>query len=166
MEKPKIRPVEAFPIEQNGQTLICLRDQTGIARDPIVVGMGAYFLITLFDGANTLADLHAAFTRRFGQFVSPEQLRALIDALDSAHFLDSPAYTARLQEVREEFLRSPQRPAALAGLCYEKDPPKLHKEIESFFTAPGAPGRIPAQRAHLAAYRPAAGRTRVRARVR
>src|SRR5216683_144289 len=122
MEKPKIRPVEAFPIEQNGQTLICLRDQTGIARDPIVVGMGAYFLITLFDGANTLADLHAAFTRRFGQFVSPEQLRGLIDALDSAHFLDSPAYAARLREVREEFLRSPQRPAALAGLCYEKDP--------------------------------------------
>ena len=143
MEKPKIRPVEAFPVEQNGQTLICLRDPTGVAPDPLVVGMGAYFLITLFDGTNTRADLHAAFTRRFGQFVPPEQLRALIEALDGAYFLDSPAYTARLAEVREEFLRSPQRPAALAGLCYEKDPPKLQKEIESFFKAPGAPGRIP-----------------------
>src|SRR5260370_22551392 len=136
MEKPKIRPVEAFPIEQNGQTLICLRDQTGIARDPIVVGMGAYLLITLVDGANTLADLHAAFTRRFGQFVSPEQLRALIDALDSAFFLDSPAFAARLGEVREEFLRSPQRPPALAGVCDEKDPPQLPQELCSILTAP------------------------------
>jgi hypothetical protein len=51
MEKPKIRQVEAFPVEQDGQTYICLRDPTGIAPAPIMIGMGAYFLVTLFNGS-------------------------------------------------------------------------------------------------------------------
>ena len=31
MENPKIRAVEAFPVEQQDQTLICLRDPSGLA---------------------------------------------------------------------------------------------------------------------------------------
>ena len=50
MDKPRIRAVEAFPIEQQDQTYICLRDPTGLAPEPILLGMGAYFIITLFDG--------------------------------------------------------------------------------------------------------------------
>ena len=53
MENPKIRAVEAFPVEQDGQTYICLRDPTGIAPTPILIGSGAYFLVTLFDGTNS-----------------------------------------------------------------------------------------------------------------
>ena len=41
------------------------------------------------------------------------------------------------------FSRNPQRPAALAGLCYENEPVKLRREIEAFFIAPGGPGQIP-----------------------
>ena len=55
MDKPIIRPVEAFPMEQQDQTLICLRDPSGLAPEPIMLGMGAYFLVTLFDGTNTTA---------------------------------------------------------------------------------------------------------------
>src|SRR5689334_11623879 len=86
MEKPKIRPVEAFPVEQQGQTYILLRDPTGLAPEPILIGMGGYFLVTLFDGSNTLLDLQAAFTRRFGDMLMSEQLRQLVDALDQAYF--------------------------------------------------------------------------------
>ncbi len=50
MENPKIRAVEAFPVEQQDQTLICLRDPSGLAPEPIMLGMGAYFIVTLFDG--------------------------------------------------------------------------------------------------------------------
>ena len=143
MEKPKIRPVEAFPVEQNGQTYICLRDPSGIAPTPIMIGMGAYFLVTLFDGANTKTDLQAAFTKRFGESLPPDHLDGLIAALDQGFFLESPAYTARMDAVREEFNRNPQRPAALAGICYENEPIKLRREIEAFFRAPGGPGQIP-----------------------
>ncbi len=67
MDKPRIRPVEAFPIEQQDQTYICLRDPTGLAPEPILLGMGAYFIITLFDGRNDARDIQGAFVKRFGE---------------------------------------------------------------------------------------------------
>jgi AmmeMemoRadiSam system protein B len=143
MEKPKIRQVEAFPVEQDGQTYICLRDPTGIAPAPIMIGMGAYFLVTLFNGSYAKPDLLAAFTKRFGEPLPAEHLDGLITALDQGFFLDSPAYEARMAEVRDEFMRSPHRPAALAGVCYENEPVKLRREIEAFFRSPGGPGQIP-----------------------
>jgi AmmeMemoRadiSam system protein B len=141
MDKPIIRGVEAFPMEQGDQTLICLRDPSGLAPEPIMLGMGAYFLVTLFNGTNSTVDLQAAFSRRFGEVVPSEKIRELVSALDHAYFLDSPAFAERQRGVREEFSQSPSRAAALAGLCYETEPSRLRAEIESFFERPNAPGR-------------------------
>ncbi len=140
MDKPRIRPVEAFPIEQNEQAYICLRDPSGLAPEPIVLGMGAYFIITLFDGTNDLRGIRAAFMRRFGQPLPVDSLTELIDTLDKAYFLDSPAFRERLRKVREEFRANPVRPAALAGLCYPSEPNALRREIESYFAPPEGPG--------------------------
>jgi AmmeMemoRadiSam system protein B len=141
MDKPIIRPVEAFPMEQQDQTVICLRDPSGLAPEPIMLGMGAYFLVTLFDGTNSTLDLQAAFSHRFGEVIPSEKIRELVTALDGAYFLDSPAFAERVRSVREEFRQSPSRAAALAGLCYETEPSRLRAEIESFFERPKAPGR-------------------------
>jgi MEMO1 family protein len=143
MDKPKIRPVEALPVEQQGQTFILLRDPTGIAPEPILIGTGAYFLVAQMDGTNERLDLQAAFARRFGEIIPSEQIQQLIEALDRAYFLDSVRYAERVRAVAEEFARNPQRPAALAGLAYEKDPIQLRQEIAAFFKRPGAPGEIP-----------------------
>src|SRR5215472_7199638 len=121
MERPKVRAVEAFPVEQNGQTMVCLRDSTGLAPNPVVLGMGAYFIVTLFNGINDLRDVQSAFMKRFGELVPLEQLSGLADALDKAFFLDSPAFRELEQHEREAFMARPDRPAALAGLCYNKD---------------------------------------------
>jgi MEMO1 family protein len=141
MDKPIIRPVEAFPMEEQEQTLICLRDPSGLAPESIMLGVGAYFLVTLFDGTNSTLDLQAAFSHRFGEVIPSEKIRELITALDRAYFLDSPAFANRLGSVREQFRQSPARPAALAGLCYETEPSRLRAELESFFERPNAPGR-------------------------
>ena len=146
MEKPKIRPLEAIPVQQQGQTYVLLRDPSGLAPEPIVIGTAAYFLITLFDGTNTMLDLQAAFTRRFGDLLPSEPLRDLIDALDRGYFLDSPRYAERVREIYEEFARSPQRDAALAGLAYERDPVQLRGAIREYFQRPGGPGEIPQPR--------------------
>jgi hypothetical protein len=143
MDKPKIRPVESFPVEQNGQKLVCLRDPLGIATQPIVLGLGAYFLVTLFNGATSLAEMHEAFTRRFNESLPSDQLANLVDALDKAGFLDSPAFSERRQRVIEEFRQNPQRPAAHAGLCYAREATPLRREIEGFFRGTNGPGNIP-----------------------
>jgi len=146
MENPKIRAVEAFPVEQQDQTLICLRDPSRLAPEPIMLGMGAYFIVTLFDGRMSLRDIQAAFAKRFGEMIPLDKLDELIAALDRAYFLDSPAFHDRERRVREEFLASPDRPAALAGLCYEKDPAKLRLELAAFFDPPEGPGRAATQK--------------------
>src|SRR5208337_4453160 len=146
MENPKIRAVEAFPVAQQDQTLICLRDPSGLAPEPIMLGMGAYFIVTLFDGKMSLKNIQAAFAKRFGEMIPLDKLDELIAALDGAYFLDSPAFHARERRVREEFLASPDRPATLAGLCYEKDPAKLRLELAGYFDPPEGPGRVPAVR--------------------
>jgi MEMO1 family protein len=147
MENPKIRPLEAFPVEQQGQTLIGLRDPSGYAPQPVLLGMGAYYLVTLFDGQNSLHNIQAAFSRRFnGEILPIEKIEELVAALDQGFFLDSPAFAARVQRVREEFLAAPERPAALAGLCYESEPAKLRLELAAFFDPPEGPGRAPAQK--------------------
>jgi AmmeMemoRadiSam system protein B len=140
MDKPRIRPVEAFPLEQNGDTYICLRDPTGLAPDPILLGMGAYFIITLFDGSNDLRDIQGAFLKRFGDMLPLDKLQGLIDSLDNSYFLDSPRFAERVRAVREEFNASRERAAIHAGLCYAKEPAALRKEIEGFFAPPEGPG--------------------------
>jgi hypothetical protein len=146
MENPKIRAVEAFPVEQQGQTLVCLRDPSGLAPEPVMLGMGAYFIVTLFDGKMSRKNIQGAFAKRFGEMIALEKLDELIAALDGAYFLDSPAFHERERRVREEFIASPDRPAALAGQCYEKDPAKLRLELAAFFDPPEGPGRAPTVR--------------------
>ena len=141
MERPKIRAVEAFPVEQNGQTLVCLRDSSGVAPNPIMLGMGAYFIITLFNGINDLRDVQVAFMKRFGEMLPLEQLTGLVEALDRAFFLDSPAFHERERNERAEFLALTERPAALAGLCYSREPAALRAELGAFFDPPEGPGR-------------------------
>jgi AmmeMemoRadiSam system protein B len=150
MEKPIIRGVEAFPVDQDGQTYICLRDPTGLAPEPIVLGMGAYFIVSLFDGRNDLHEVQAAFSKRFGEILELEKITGLVDALEQAHFLDSPAFQAHERRVREEFLAQTDRPAALAGVCYAAEPAQLRKELSAFFDPPEGPGRKPARKAGAA----------------
>jgi hypothetical protein len=140
IEKPRIRAVEAFPIEQQGQTYICLRDPTGLAPEPILLGMGAYFIVTLFDGASDLRDIQGGFLRRFGENLPLDKLNDLIATLDRGYFLDSPKFAQRVDRVREDFRANPERPAIHAGACYAKDPAGLTIEINGFFAAPEGPG--------------------------
>lgn len=144
--QPKIRPLEVTPFKQQEQDYVLLRDPSGIAPEPAAVTTTAYFLIMHFDGVNTLLDIQAAFTRQFGNILAAEQLTKLIEALDQGYFLDSPRYAERLKQIREEYLGAAERPAALAGLAYEKEPARLRADIASYFARPGGPGQIPQPR--------------------
>ena len=146
MDKPIIRGVEAFPVDQDGQTYICLRDPTGLAPESIVLGMGAYFIVSLFDGRNDLHEVQAAFTKRFGETLELEKISELVGTLDQARFLDSPAFQEHERRVRQEFRAQTDRPAALAGLCYSPEPAQLRMELAGFFDPPDGPGRKPARK--------------------
>ncbi len=143
MDKPKIRAVEAFPVQYQDQTMICLRDPMGFAPQPIVLALGAWFLISMFDGNHSLLDIQEAYARRFGDILLSDKLQEFVEVLDRACFLDSTAFAARVAEVLAEFRASPQRAAVHAGLCYEQEPAKLRAELAAYFDPPAGPGRSP-----------------------
>ncbi|HZY58312.1 MAG TPA: AmmeMemoRadiSam system protein B [Candidatus Binataceae bacterium] len=150
MDTPRIRAVEAFPVEHEGQTMICLRDPMGFAPQPILLGMGGYFLITQFDGRRTLAEISEAYSRQFGEVLAAGKLEELIAALDQGFYLDSQNFARRRTAVHEEFNATSERAAVHAGLCYEGDARRLREELAAFFDPPHGPGRS-AQRGERAA---------------
>lgn len=108
--KPVLRPVEAFPIEQDGQQWIGLHDPTGFSPAQVAMSPVAFFVISHFDGRHSIADVQAAFVKQFGQAVSSVQIGHLIRQLDDALLLDSPRFAELYGERVKAYLDNPVRP--------------------------------------------------------
>lgn len=142
---PRLRPVEALPLEQNGTRGICLRDPHRYSESMLFVPEGLIPLLQLMDGSRSLGDVQGELTRRFGTNVPTEELQALVDTLDRAHFLDSEHFAAHRAEVDRRFLESPVRDAYLAGQAYPDSPDDLARYIDELLLHPDGPGGPPAR---------------------
>ncbi|HYK87930.1 MAG TPA: AmmeMemoRadiSam system protein B [Acidobacteriota bacterium] len=140
--KPKMRPVEAFPVRMEGQDFLCLRDPESFAERPIFLNSMLMFVVSRMDGTNTLRDIQADFFRATGQILPFEDLEGLSRQLDEHHFLDSASFRSFHRTLAEEFRNAPSRPARHAGTAYEKEPPKLAAQLGSYFAHPEGPGEI------------------------
>ncbi len=45
MDHPKLRPIEAFPVDLGGREVICLRDPTQLTDDAVFVPREALFIL-------------------------------------------------------------------------------------------------------------------------
>ena len=137
---PRLRAVEAFPVQHQGQRCIALRDPAGFT-DRIAVLPGPLLdLVSLFDGEHPVAAIHEILRRRHGEAPSVDQIGALIEQLDDAGFLDSERFRARRRATDDAFRQSPTRPAAHAGGAYAGAPEALREQIAGFFRHPDGPG--------------------------
>jgi AmmeMemoRadiSam system protein B len=139
-ENPKIRPLEAFPLQQSGQELIGIKDPTGIYQEIVFVSPETFFLISLMDGSNTLRDLQAAYLRRYGTLLYTEKVEELIAQLNSCHLLENRHFQDYLSRLREDFKKALTREAIFAGKGYETDPEQLKATIQGYFTNNDGPG--------------------------
>jgi len=143
---PRLRAVEAFPVEHEGRSCIALRDPAGYT-DAIVLLHGPLLeIVSLFDASHTVADIQAAVMRRHGQLVERRQIEEIADALDQQGFMDSPGFADRRAVVDTTFLASPIRPASHAGGAYAGEPGELRVMLDGFFTPPDGPGPIENER--------------------
>jgi len=139
---PRLRAVESFPVEHEGRSCLALRDPGGYT-DAIVLLHGPLLeIVSLFDGAHTVADIQAAVMRRHGQLVERRQIEEIAEALDEQGFLDSPSFADRRAVIDASFLAAPTRPAAHAGGAYAGEPGELRAMLDGFFAPPDGPGRI------------------------
>ncbi|MDA0745388.1 MAG: AmmeMemoRadiSam system protein B [bacterium] len=138
---PRLRYLDAFPIEDEGRKLIYLRDPEGYAEQGMAVPYHVYYLLTLFDGTHSVADLQEAYASRFdGVQVQVAEIEALIGQMDEAFLLESERFEALRSEVEAQFRSETVRKAAHAGASYPEEADELRRMIDGFFEAPEGPG--------------------------
>jgi AmmeMemoRadiSam system protein B len=142
-DTPRLRSVEAFPVEQDGQRFVALRDQAGYTDAVLLLPVAVVEMVALFDGRHSLLDIQAEMTRRHGEIVPRSDIEAVVAGLDQHGFLDSPRFAERRAQVDAEFRSAPTRPATHAGGAYAGDPAALRAAMDGFFDHPDGPGPAP-----------------------
>jgi AmmeMemoRadiSam system protein B len=137
--RPRLRALEAFPVDHEGQRCIALRDPAGFTDQIAVLPPMLLDLVSLFDGEHSIAQMQEIMRRRHGEAPTPEQIVAVIDRFDSAGFLESERFAEHQRAVEDAFRRSPVRPASHAGGAYAGEPAELTAQIDAFFSGPGGP---------------------------
>ncbi len=143
MDFPKLRNVNAFPVQTSGQRLLCLQDPLNISEKALFLPPTVYFIVSLFDGKHSVLDIQAECMRRFGEFLFTEKIQEIISQLEENLFLEGDRFQEALREKEESFKRAPIREAAFAGKSYEKEPEALRGQLEGYFKGsdgPGSPG--------------------------
>jgi AmmeMemoRadiSam system protein B len=127
---PRLRPVEAVPVEVDGAVLMAVRDPEGVCEETVMLAPAAFFLATLLDGRAGPGEVRRRFAEAIpGAVLSDQDLAAVVRALDEHGFLDTPSYRLRRASARARFARLDVRPAAHAGGAYPEDPAELRALI-------------------------------------
>ncbi|GJQ57755.1 MAG: AmmeMemoRadiSam system protein B [Candidatus Scalindua sp. AMX11] len=145
MEYPKLRPIEAFPIEQAGEQAICLRDPLNYAENTLVVPHHVFYIISHFDGTHSALDIQAKYSQQYGNLLFSDNIAKIIEELDKNLFLDNDRSKSFIKKVVDDFKNSTIRKAIHAGTAYENDEQRLRKQMDHFFTSPDGPGKPSSQ---------------------
>lgn len=133
MDYPKMRFLDIFPVEHEGNEYYCLIDPQKISTAQMTISPAACYLLRFFDGEHSLKDIQDEYAAVFGESLMAKQLNDLIQGLDSAMFLDNERFRQELGALREKFKLSAVREAFLAGLSYSADSDELVKELDRSF---------------------------------
>jgi MEMO1 family protein len=139
---PRLRAVEAFPVEQEGERYIALRDPAGYTSAVVMLPAGLLDILALLDGTHDVGGIQAEIMRRDGELVAREHIDKLLAALDDHGFLDSPAFAARRTTIDRAFFDAVRRPAQHVGGAYAGDVDQLRETMDRFFDPPAGPGPV------------------------
>jgi MEMO1 family protein len=143
IDRPRLRPVEAIPIDYQGRRALCLRDPFGLSESLTLVFEPLVLALGFLDGQHTLQEAHARLGRVAASPISLDELRRMIHELDEQYLLEGPRSAAREVDLLRSYRLSPARGAAMAGSSYPAEPAELRGLLESFYQASGGPGGPP-----------------------
>jgi MEMO1 family protein len=109
MDYPKLRPVEAFPVEQDGQNLLVIHDPSRLAAGHLAVSEPVIFVLSQMDGQHSLETIRTSFAEQFGQPLPEAELLSMVEQLDTAGYLDSDAFAARMRGLVDAYRAAPAR---------------------------------------------------------
>ena len=64
---PKLIAVDAFPVEDNGKKMYCVRDPQNSENNPLFVSELALYIMTFFNGSNSLDSIIATIREKYGK---------------------------------------------------------------------------------------------------
>ena len=137
---PRLRALEAFPVEQGGQRCVALRDPAGFTDQIAVLPPALLDLVSLFDGTHSVEEIREILERRHGKAPTLDEIADVVQRFDAAGFLDSARFRKRRRALEDAFRQSPVRPAAHAGGAYAGEAEALQVQIDGFFSAADGPG--------------------------
>jgi len=135
MDYPKLRPVEAIPVQHQGRPVLLLRDPEGITQAVALVPYSLAPILQLFDGKHSIRDIQTELARRTGEIVFTDLIRGLAEQLDQHLLLDNDRFREHYQRLVEDFRAAPVRAAAHAGTGYPEEPAALREMLAEFFKA-------------------------------
>ena len=138
-DRPRLRPIEAFPVERDGKTLVHLKDPLNLAA-PLGVSPAGYFILAHLDGQHAMIDIQEAYSKQFGDLLMSDELNDFVEMLDRNHYLASERFFTYQKSVIDEFRRLPTRAPAHMGGAYKEDPVELKAQLDGYFIAPNGPG--------------------------
>jgi len=136
---PRLRALEAFPVEQQGQRCVALRDPAGFTDQIAVLPPPLLDLVSLFDGDHSVEEIREILQRRHGKAPTLKQIADVVERFDAAGFLDSQRFRKRRRALEDAFRQNAVRPAAHAGGAYAGDAAELRAQIDGFFSGPDGP---------------------------
>ena len=142
MDYPKLREVNIFPIQNSGQSLLCLQDPQNVSEKALFLSPPLYFIVSLFDGRHSILDIQAEYMRRFGEFLYTEKLQEIVSQLDEALYLEGERFQNALRQKEENFRKASFREALFAGKSYEGDPDGLKAQLKGYFEGANGPGSL------------------------
>jgi len=97
-DTPRLRPLEAFPVEHEGQRLVALRDPAGYTTSILLLPLPLLEVLALLDGQRSILDIQAELARRHGEIVIVTGINLPL-LLDYLHNRDRLAAGALAQRV-------------------------------------------------------------------
>jgi len=110
--KPRLRPLEAFRLEDAGDLVVGVRDRTGLSDIVLSVSEPALHLMSMIDGDRTCDDIRNNFPAAAGAPLRLETLHSLLDHLEQAHFLEGFAFDRFYDTLQAEYRGKSARPMA------------------------------------------------------
>jgi hypothetical protein len=143
MDYPKIRAVSPIPVELPEGKFIYLQDPSNYATESVLLPPQIFSVVQFFNGKRSIDEIQRDYKKYYRTHVEQEDIRHIVEHLDQCFLMEGPAFEQHLQGLQEEFAALPLRQSSHKGAAYPEDKHELVQQLDSYFLAPGGPGRLP-----------------------
>ena len=125
------RDVELFPIQQDKEQFIVIKDAIGLVEEGKALSLDLYWIMTLLDGTKSLRDIQMELMRnRGGVLVGMDELEEIIAQLDESFLLDTQRYRKAKKQIENDFFAGKVRPCSHCGSSYPREALELKTMLD------------------------------------